>query len=147
MDHRPFSAEEIADSFWAASPDPSPAMNRSSSEWLFEKFLEEATTSIPADFTSPDRNGVAVSAASASVVGSNFAVGRGDLGREADEDVVEVKATAAQPPYDRPAADGSVDRQTFLKQKLDMFCAAVAMSRVYPPFFLFFFLFPLLFFL
>ncbi|XP_042473620.1 light-inducible protein CPRF2-like isoform X1 [Zingiber officinale] len=129
MDHRPFSAEEIADSFWAASPDPSLAINRSSSEWLFEKFLEEATASSPAEFSSPDRNGVAVAAASASVVGSNFVVGSGDLGRGADRDVVEVKATAARPPYDQPAADGSVDYQAFLKQKLDMFCAAVAMSR------------------
>ncbi|KAG6536315.1 hypothetical protein ZIOFF_001369 [Zingiber officinale] len=133
MDHRPFSAEEIADSFWAASPDPSPAINRSSSEWLFEKFLEEATASSPAEFSSPDRNGVAVAAASASVVGSNFVVGSGDLGRGADGDVVEVKATAARPPYDQPAADGSVDYQAFLKQKLDMFCAAVAMSRIRLP--------------
>ncbi|XP_074582074.1 bZIP transcription factor RISBZ2-like isoform X2 [Curcuma longa] len=127
MDDSAFSADEIGDAFWAASPDPSPAMNRSSSEWLFEKFLEEDTASSPAGVANPDRSGVAVAAASASVVGSNFGAGNGDRG--ADGDVVEVKESSYRPPCDRPAAVGAVDYQAFLKQKLDMYCAVVAMSR------------------
>ncbi|KAG6495037.1 hypothetical protein ZIOFF_042828 [Zingiber officinale] len=126
MDDSAFSADEIGDAFWAASPDPSLVLNRSSSEWLFEKFLEEDTASSPSDVANPDRSGVAVAAASASVVGSNFGAGNRDLGRGADGDVVEVKESVSRPPYDRPAA---VEYQTFLKQKLDMYCAVVAMSR------------------
>lgn len=135
MDDSTFSADEIGDAFWAASPDPSPAMNRSSSEWLFEKFLEEDTASSPADVADPDRS-VAVAAFFDSIVGSNFGSGNGNLGRGADGDVVENKMPASQTPYDRPAAVSAVDYQALLKQKLDMYCAAVAMSRVCAPSFL-----------
>ncbi|WOL19645.1 light-inducible protein CPRF2-like isoform X1 [Canna indica] len=135
---RVLSVEEIADSFWVASPGAAPvlpssaAMNRSSSEWFFEKFLEEVAS---VHNPNPDHtltrkpNPAPSSGPSSSVEGSNFCGGRRDLGRAGDDEAVEIKAAVAPPSSDRPSAVDAGDYQALLKQKLDMFCAAVAMSR------------------
>ncbi|RWW21562.1 hypothetical protein GW17_00014279 [Ensete ventricosum] len=158
---RVFSVDEMADSFWAASPAPPPglplppggaAMNRSPSEWFFERFLAEepapAPATAPATASSapnpspsfhpnPNRNVAPNPSASSSVVGSNFCEGRRELGRVGDDEVVEIKApivAAVVPPQpsDLPVTVDPEHYQTLLKHKLDMACAAVAMSRVHP---------------
>ncbi|RZR81997.1 hypothetical protein BHM03_00008334 [Ensete ventricosum] len=155
---RVFSVDEMADSFWAASPAPPPglplppggaAMNRSPSEWFFERFLAEepapAPATAPATASSapnpspsfhpnPNRNVAPNPSASSSVVGSNFCEGRRELGRVGDDEVVEIKApivAAVVPPQpsDLPVTVDPEHYQTLLKHKLDMACAAVAMSR------------------
>lgn len=130
---RVFSAEEVADFFWAASPAPSggASMNRSPSEWFFEKFLEEAAAS-SAHSTNPILKHTVASNQDAplSVVGSNFCGAQRDVGRVGDDEVVQIKAPAGH--SDRPAPVDPGNYQALLKQNLDMICAAVAMSRVNP---------------
>ncbi|CAL9053071.1 bZIP transcription factor RISBZ2-like isoform X2 [Musa acuminata AAA Group] len=154
---RVFSVDEIGDSFWAASPAPPPglppppggaAMNRSPSEWYFERFLAEEPAPAPTAASSapnpnpnpnpsfhpnPNRNVAPNPSASSSVVGSNFCEGRRELGRVGDDEVVEIKApiVVAVPPQpsDLPATVDPGHYQTLLKHKLDIACAAVAMSR------------------
>lgn len=155
---RVFSVDEMGDPFWAASPAPPPglplppggaAMNRSPSEWYFERFLAEEPAPAPTAASSspnpnpnpsfhpnPNRNVAPNPSASSSVVGSNFCEGRRELGRVGDDEVVEIKApiVVAVPPQpsDLPATVDPGHYQTLLKHKLDIACAAVAMSRVHP---------------
>ncbi|CAL9089541.1 unnamed protein product [Musa textilis] len=139
----------MADSFWAASPAPTPglslppggaAMNRSASEWCFERFLAEEPAAARAPASSAPTPNLTLASiptptvtASSSVVGSNFCEGRRELGRVGDDEVVEIKApiVAAAPPQpsDLPATVDPGHYQTLLKHKLDIACAAVAMSR------------------
>ncbi|URD87460.1 Opaque-2 heterodimerizing protein [Musa troglodytarum] len=154
---RVFSVDEIADSFWAASPAsaglPLPAgaaMSRCPSEWYLEKFLEEAAAfSAPSPNPSlnanqnncnmaPDPPSAVSSAsnpnagpnlapnpsASSCTVGSYFSGAQRASGRVGNGEVVEINA-----PFDLPAAVDPGNYQAFLKQKLDVICAAVAMSR------------------
>lgn len=118
---RVFSVDDIADQFWSPPPavrlsdeeemtttssSSSQAMmmmNRSSSEWAFERFLQEAQAKTNAS------------------------------------DVVEIKdvqppipinpAAAAAPPPNNIPVD-SEEYQAFLKTRLDLACAAVALTRV-----------------
>lgn len=152
---RVFSVDEIADSFWAASPPghglPPPAatdgglsgaLNRSPSEWFFEKFLEAAvpSTTSPAP-PNPDPNpnsnpNVNPSLSPATVVASNCCGGgRTDGGRGEDDEEIQIEVPAAVavlqgPPSDPPAAVNPEEHAVLLKQRLDACCAAVAMSRV-----------------
>lgn len=154
---RVFSADEITDSFWAASPAsaglPSPtgaAMSRCPSEWYLEKFLEEAAAfsapspnpslnanqnncnTVPyppsavssASSRNPSPNLAPNPSASSSTVGSNFCGAPRASGRVGNGEVVEIKA-----PFGPPAAVDPGNYQALLKQKLDVICAAVAMSR------------------
>ncbi|KAJ0966436.1 hypothetical protein J5N97_027574 [Dioscorea zingiberensis] len=136
---RVFSVDEISEPFWAPSPAPSAAevaagagagrgpMNRSPSEWFFEKFLEEAavrdssliSSMKTAGNPSPNSDSNPNASVASSVVSSKGGGGG---------DVAEVKRQPQQ------AADlvEDVDPGEYaalLKQKLDMYCAAVAMSR------------------
>ncbi|WOK99418.1 hypothetical protein Cni_G08130 [Canna indica] len=143
-----FSLDDIIDSIWAASPGPTPpglppqvggggAMNRSASEWFFEKFLQVADESDVPDSDpnlSRNPNGDPISNAGAppSVAGSNLCVSSRDLRRVGDDEVVEVKAPSAAIfplPSNPPGLADPEHCQALLKKKLDMFCAAVAMSR------------------
>lgn len=153
---RVFSVDEMSDPFWAAYPAaaglPSPAagggprglMNRSPSEWYFEKFLEVAEEAAipgttlphpPNPNVSPDCN---PNRAPASAVASNSS-GRGskDGGRGEDDELVEIKqppvvaaATSQGPPSDPPADVDPEVYASLLKKRLDLYCAAVAMCRV-----------------
>ncbi|XP_026449871.1 light-inducible protein CPRF2-like [Papaver somniferum] len=133
---RVFSVEENSDPYWTAPPPAPPLqppqssstttmddddlsmknqmMNRSSSEWTFQKFLQEAET-----HTLPS--------SSSSVTNNN-------------EEVVEIKEPVIlnpPPNHSQPSdlsANGSVpidseEYQTILKRRLEMACAAVALSR------------------
>ncbi|XP_039141095.1 bZIP transcription factor RISBZ2 isoform X2 [Dioscorea cayenensis subsp. rotundata] len=146
---RVFSVEEIADPFWAPSPAatgggrgaPRGVMNRSSSEWFFEKFLEEASVPekqassliVPALGDSMVGNRGDANAPAPSVVSSS------SNGAKNDDEVVEIKiidgdfdrgdASGTQRPEEMEAGMDPGEYAAFLKQKLDMYCAAVAMSR------------------
>ncbi|KAF7817835.1 Light-inducible protein CPRF2 [Senna tora] len=120
---RVFSVDEISDQFWsppiATGKVESSAMNRSASEWAFQRFLQEASsdTSHPSPSSDLDKN---------------------------DDLILEIK----QPPNPKPKPEQtpptvhnkngpppsniSVDSeqyQAILKSKLDLACAAVALSR------------------
>ncbi|XP_008786079.2 bZIP transcription factor RISBZ2-like isoform X2 [Phoenix dactylifera] len=152
---RVFSADEISDSFWAASPAaaglPSPAagggprgpMNRSPSEWYFEKFLEVAEeaaihSTTPPPPPNPNLNpNYNPNTAPASVVASNCSDGgRKDGGTGGDDELGEIKVPAVvaaaapqRPPSDPPADVDPQEYAALLKQKLAMYCAAVAQCR------------------
>ena len=134
---RVFSVEEISDHFWSPpiSSDnttnhhpPSANMNRSASEWAFQRFLQEAAAS-PTDpnddlfflhdndnhhHDKPDRN---------------------DNAPVPKNDAVLTNAPPPPPPpkttsVSSPVLVDSEDYQALLKSKLNLACAAVAMTRV-----------------
>lgn len=119
---RVFSVDDISDQFWSQPPPPvhlssqsnnrqednnsSSLMNRSSSEWAFQRFLQEASASDP-NPTPSSKNDV----------------------------VVEVK-DHDPPPSPQPSGPPNVpidseEYQAFLKSRLNLACAAVALTRVY----------------
>ena len=128
---RMFPVDEISDQFWSppiyTAPGESSKMNRSASEWAFQLFLQEASV---ASETSPP--------SSSSAAGTN------------DDVFVEIKdqtkleeatksinsmlvqkngailsnGSASNIPVD------SEDYQALLKSKLNLACAAVALTRV-----------------
>ncbi|XP_073115951.1 bZIP transcription factor RISBZ1 isoform X3 [Elaeis guineensis] len=151
---RVFSGDEMSDSFWAAAAGlPSPAaggrprglMNRSPSEWYFEKFLEvaEEEAAIPRTTPPPPANpnldpDYNRNPPPASAVASNSSGGgRKDGGRGEDDELVEIKepavvAAAAPPqgpPSDPPADVDPKEYAALLKQRLDLYRAAVATCR------------------
>ncbi|XP_065853506.1 light-inducible protein CPRF2 [Euphorbia lathyris] len=132
------------DDFWSPPPpssstlgaDDSSKMNRSASEWAFQRFLQEASVV----GTSP-----AAAAATATVSVSDSSL---QSSSAAPSDVVEIMdndsvSSAANgrhqhaSSFDAAAAASSSnpvdsdDYQTFLKSKLNLACAAVAASRAY----------------
>lgn len=141
-----FSSDEISDSFW------SPAMNRSSSEWAFERYLEELSDPVTETNPRPPfANSLTASAVSSTSVGSQSSTTKQPDG---DDDVVEIKKPDFQdqhhypnhqihfshpPPLDHsPSVPVDSDQyRAFLKTKLDLACAAVALARVYISRFLF----------
>ncbi|XP_058105450.1 light-inducible protein CPRF2-like [Magnolia sinica] len=119
---RVFSAEEISDHFWpshasSASDGQKTAMNRSSSEWAFQKFLQEASVSENA--SAPPAGPDASSSSSSSLRNKDAAVA---------SEFVEIKAP--QPSDSCPDVPIDSDEyQAMLKRRLDLACAAVALSR------------------
>ncbi|ONK67451.1 uncharacterized protein A4U43_C05F200 [Asparagus officinalis] len=104
-------------------------MNRSPSEWFFQKFLEEeAVRSNLNPNPSPNPN----IACASSAVSSNLSSSRRDGG---DDEVVEIKkpliaAVGSVPSSSDPTADVDPgEYAAMLKQKLDMYCHAVAIAR------------------
>lgn len=105
-----YHGEDITDSFWSSSPSngekPS-NLNRNASEWALHRFIHEASPS--ASSSSPQKKG---------------AEDQGGVGG-ARNDVFEFdKPAAAVPPMNTP------QYQAILKQRLDLACAAVALTRV-----------------
>lgn len=148
---RDFSVEEMSGPFWAPSPAGMDRnlMNRSPSEWDFEKFLEEvaapkaSSIPVPTDpspdfYQRPEHNrdlkAVAICNDSASSIGSSSV--RKDGGRvvRGEDEVVEIKgphpSVVVQSLQSEPSASADPEEYAaYLKQKLDMYCAAVAKSR------------------
>ncbi|KAA8544920.1 hypothetical protein F0562_019685 [Nyssa sinensis] len=129
---RVFSVDDIADQFWALPPihltqatagEETKTMNRSSSEWAFQRFLQEASASE----TSPPFSSVTVSA-SASAASS----------LKPDNEVVEIKDHQTHHQATTTASFNSAppnipidsdEYQAFLKSRLNLACAAVALTR------------------
>lgn len=127
---RVFSVDGISDQFWspaisAAGKDECSKMNRSASEWAFHRFLQEAssvasdTTSHPSPSSDPHKN---------------------------DDVILEIKQPP-KPKQDLTTLDAHnngttpnipVDSEQYhaiLKSKLNLACAAVALTRVLFSFF------------
>ncbi|MQL86068.1 hypothetical protein Taro_018586 [Colocasia esculenta] len=136
---RVFSVEEISDSFWASSSssphsaagssDPK-AINRSPSEWAFQRFLQEAVPD------SPSPSVVSTAAANANVRSSASSCYRRETGGGGDEET-KVPPPPPAPLPSQPSAVGAPpsnilvgsDRYPeFLKQQLNLACA-FALSR------------------
>lgn len=127
-----FSVEDFSDSFWSA-PDLAVAaaeiMNRSQSEWALERFFEEMSTSAPTN------------AIASSSLQSQPSISTAE--RAHDNDVVEIGKPADHDNHNRSSPSGpsltarvdSEEYRAFLKNKLDLACAAVAL-RVSISFFL-----------
>ncbi|CAN6553921.1 unnamed protein product [Malus baccata var. baccata] len=139
--HSVFTADDSSDPFWALS-SPAAEMNRSASEWAFEQFLDEFSTPAATPRQSVAEQFPVSSAASCSVVSQSSTSKRDDV----DEEVVEIKKpdrNRQQPPPQQlnhpppptvldPAPKAPVNSDQyheFLKNRLDLACAAVALSR------------------
>lgn len=143
---RVFSVDGIANQFWPSSARPpqpgtsaasaskcsdeSSKMNRSESEWAFQRFLQETnvseSSSSPPQSSSSNagadyRNGVVVEANNTQQQNVNAKSGSNTTAP------YDAAATAAAPPN---IPVDSEEYQAFLKSKLNLACAAVAMSRV-----------------
>ncbi|XP_022960157.1 light-inducible protein CPRF2-like isoform X1 [Cucurbita moschata] len=148
--HTFFSSEDLLDSsFWSSPPppsssppshspfrsrDPSLTMNRSASEWALERFLEEVSSLPVNSYPSTTSNRVTVSPVDVESPASQSSTSK----RDEDDEIVEIKKADCD--HDRsqpiPSLDPSKmvrsdsDRyRVFLKNQLDMACAAVARSR------------------
>lgn len=117
---RVFSVDENSEQFWVSPPSSSreaSQMNRSASEWAFQRFLQESS--------SPPSSSVSAAAAAAA---------------SAENDVVELKVPVDEPKQTPPPIASldpppnvpidSQEYQAFLKSRLNLACAAVALSRV-----------------
>lgn len=111
-------------------------MNRSASEWAFERFLEEVSALPVNSCPSTTSDRVAASPVDVASPASQSSTSKRD---EGDDEIVEIKKVDCD--HDRsqpiPSLDPSKmvrtnsDRyRVFLKNQLDMACAAVALSRV-----------------
>lgn len=136
---RIFSVEGMSELFWAPSPATSAVasggggersvMNRCSSEWLLEKFLQEEVPVPESPNLNPNPNTSNPCASSA----SNFSSARRDGGAGGDDEVVEIEkphipAVGTVPP---PSDIDPGEYAAMLKQKFDMYCQAVVKARVF----------------
>ena len=123
---RVFSVDEISDHFWPSPPIPVSAadeaskMSRSASEWAFQRFLQEASAPSP---PSPSSAATAAPAAPSDVV----LVEIDDHPKPAPAPPLNA---AVLPNTPAPVPLDSDEYQAFLKSKLNLACAAVAMTRV-----------------
>ena len=128
-----FSVDDFSDSFWAAPASEAAAgMNRSQSEWAFERFLEDfsgAGGAIPGSRTGEN-------VIDPSLVAPQPYFSKAEEG-DGDGDVVEIKKPNDQnhnPPLSDPTPTVPIDSDEYraiLKNKLDQACGAVALSRVF----------------
>ncbi|XP_074311441.1 light-inducible protein CPRF2-like [Silene latifolia] len=118
---RVFSIGDISDQFWSPPPPPlSPphhggdsTMNRSASEWAFQRFLLEASDTVK---PIPENDVVEIEDH------------HHDELKDDKEDVVEVVSSSAETTSLNPPVD-SDDYQAFLKSRLNLACAAVALTK------------------
>ncbi|XP_074588596.1 light-inducible protein CPRF2-like isoform X2 [Curcuma longa] len=153
---RAFSLEEIIDSFCVSSPIPTLSgillqegegaggeggvINMNASDWCFDKFLDvvegwhaDPAAASPHDLNPSvsrnyDSNLAPNSGASSSYVEANVCGSRGDLGRIGDHELGEMKAPVTPQPSNPVEFVDPGKHQALLKKKLDIICAAVAMS-------------------
>lgn len=150
---RVFSVEGISDQFWSSPPravltaaEESSKLNRSTSEWSFRRFLQEASVSDSS--ASPprppagdrlhgvDANEFRENARQISQEQSNSndrdCNRNGEVNKDKKTKSTTKKSTGAESvnlgPPRIPADSG--DYQAFLKSKLTLACAAVALCRV-----------------
>ncbi|MED6148794.1 hypothetical protein PIB30_056233 [Stylosanthes scabra] len=128
---RVFSVEEISEPFVlpaAKKMEESSAkstMNRSASEWAFQRFLQEASSAVSGTVASP-------CSSSSSVVEIKQDLSQSMETKSLQNDstvAVLANGTASSPPPCSSLAVDSEDYQTILKTKLNLACAAVALAR------------------
>ncbi|KAH7543244.1 hypothetical protein FEM48_Zijuj02G0164000 [Ziziphus jujuba var. spinosa] len=137
---RVFSVGEISDQFWAAQPATAPApttpeekskMNRSASEWAFQRFLQEASASDSSPPSASDQNDV--------VEIKIKEQSNPTQPRNSQQQQQQLHANTTNTKNGSTASFGvglppnvpidSEEYQAFLKTKLNLACAAVALSR------------------
>ncbi|MCD7458123.1 hypothetical protein HAX54_037370 [Datura stramonium] len=128
-----FSVDDFADQLWSSPPpmrlsqeldscsatSSSKMMNRSSSEWAFQRFLQEATA---ADTTSSSMT--ASSSSSQQIKDQTLSH---ILIADQSKPMSNTALFVSEPPPNIPI--DSDEYQAFLKQRLDMACAAFALTR------------------
>jgi len=106
---RVFSIAEITEQYWLTSKackEGDTKMNRSDSEWAFQKFLREQQAAEEAEATTAKPSSSSSTSTSSSTVNVNLKINNNNNNIDSD------------------------DYQALLKTKLDLACAAVAKSRV-----------------
>ncbi|KAK7269205.1 hypothetical protein RIF29_21923 [Crotalaria pallida] len=139
---RVFSVDDINDHFWSSPAIPaslpagngssssSSKMNRSASEWAFQRFIQEAANSPPSSPSVADRNDDVVLVAE-----KNDNQSKLDRAQSVDATLLPKSGAvlpsvpAVAPPPPPPGPVGSEEYQAFLKSKLNLACAAVAIAR------------------
>ncbi|XP_021891242.1 light-inducible protein CPRF2 [Carica papaya] len=134
---RVFSVEEISGQLWSSSPaqrDDSSKMNRSASEWAFQRFLQEAAAAAAAgdavsDSSAGDDNDAVLEIEQqSSNQNQNLEAKEGRVSAGSCSGPGNGKVPFNAPPPPNVSID-SEDYQAFLKNKLNLACAAVALSR------------------
>ncbi|KAJ7973483.1 Basic-leucine zipper transcription factor [Quillaja saponaria] len=126
---RVFSVDEFSDQFWSpslpAGLGESSNMNRSTSEWAFQRFLQEASvacqTSPPSSSSAADKNDEVIV----------------KINETPKKDQTQKISTTSNQKNDSVLYNGappnipidSEEYQAFLKSKLNLACAAVALTR------------------
>ncbi|KAK4339510.1 hypothetical protein RND71_040972 [Anisodus tanguticus] len=126
--------DDISDHFWSTPPPPTESgldsptaaantyskmmMNRSSSEWAFQRFLQEAASSTmaAASSSSSSHQNDVVEIKDETLLNSSTALNS-----------KQTTSFSSAPPQNIPV--DSEEYQAFLKSRLDLACAAVALSR------------------
>ncbi|KAL8028769.1 hypothetical protein ABFX02_14G182400 [Erythranthe guttata] len=135
---RVFSVDEISGQFWSSHAPPPPSfllhddadvdqhsssktmgMNRSSSEWAFQRFLQEAAA---ASSSSDHITATTVQRDDVVQIEANSNFNNDNPPRQ-----IAAAAVAVGPPPNIPV--DSEEYQAFLKSRLELACAAVALSR------------------
>lgn len=124
MIDRVFSVDGISDHFWT-SPEESSKLNRSASEWSFRRFLQEAASVSDSSISPPPAS------PSAAEIRSNAVEIRE---KQSNQNVGvmkerEICSSSAREKSRAAAAADSDEYQAFLKSKLNLACAAVALCR------------------
>ncbi|MCL7050466.1 hypothetical protein MKW94_007765 [Papaver nudicaule] len=144
---RVFSVEEISDPFWTQTPQipgggnggEDHHMNRSSSEWAFQRFLQEAVVTSPTNSISSSTSNTVVP-----LFPPPTLLPPSSSSKSPDEEVIEIKDNSNNHhrliqqnhhplPSSDPLSKSPIDAkeyQEILKQRLTQACAAVAMTRV-----------------
>ncbi|CAN1761450.1 Light-inducible protein CPRF2 [Linum perenne] len=127
MDRVSFSVDGMPDQFWSPPSPPPPnhhpappptvdgssKMNRSASEWAFQRFLQEASSAAASDHSLHSER-------------SDVILIKDHLENSSSSSSVNANGTA-RPPSEIPV--DSEEYHAFLKSKLNLACAAVALSR------------------
>ncbi|XP_059302792.1 light-inducible protein CPRF2-like [Lycium ferocissimum] len=112
-----FSVDDISDQLWSSPP---PTMNRSSSEWAFQRFLQEATTDTTTTTCSSSSQQQQIKDQTVNIIGD-------DQSKPSMLSITTSLVGSEQPPPGFPV--GSDEYQAFLKRRLDLACAAFALTR------------------
>ncbi|CAN4111292.1 unnamed protein product [Withania somnifera] len=145
---RVFSVDDdIGDHFWSTPPTPelgvdsptsaasnsySKMMNRSSSEWAFHRFLQEATNAGGTTTSSTLQPPTMASSSSSSYENDVVEIKDENLSTPNPDSSTALNAKPATSFVSVPSQNIPVDSeeyQAFLKSRLDLACAAVALSR------------------
>ena len=142
---RVFSVDEISDQFWSpplpsgtGQVDESSRMNRSPSEWAFQRFFQLEAASNAASGASSAKNDGVVEIKDDHDSDNNRTQNAVTTNNNENNQNKEVAAkangnTTATTSFNTPPPNIPIDSeeyQAFLKSKLNLACAAVALTRV-----------------
>ncbi|XP_042066608.1 light-inducible protein CPRF2-like [Salvia splendens] len=119
------AASRLSSSAASTAESKLAGMNRSASEWAFQRFLQEAsdrtTTTIQSSSSSTHHNEDV-----AEIKGGSSCHNLIDVGVNANQQQPKTAAAAAPPPNVSPDSE---EYQAYLKSRLELACAAVALTR------------------